>query len=296
MPRAHANGIELEWDEFGAADAPPLLLIMGLGAQMIAWDEDFCRLLAGRGLRVIRFDNRDVGLSTRIEGRGPNVLAALMGDTSSAAYTLDAMADDAAGLLDALDIEAADVVGASMGGMIAQTLAIRHPHKVKTLTSIMSTTGASDVGQPAPEAIALLVTRPPVDRESAIDYGVGVSRVLSSPGFPFDEARARARATLSYDRGFNPVGVGRQLVAILASGDRTPRLRSLRVPTLVIHGDRDPLVTKSGGEATAQAVPGARLLIIPGMGHDLPLRWETIVDAISELIATAGARLSVVTA
>ena len=287
MPRAPANGIELEWEEFGEPDAPPLLLIMGLGAQMIAWDEEFCRLLAARGFRVIRFDNRDAGLSTRIEGRRPNLLAALTGDFSSAAYRLDDMADDAAGLLDALGIEAADVVGASMGGMIAQTLAIRHPHKVKTLTSIMSTTGAPDVGQPSPDAITLLVTRPPADRERAIEYGVLISRVLSSPGFPFDEERARERATRSYDRGFYPISVGRQLLAVLASGDRTPALRSRRVPTLVIHGDGDPLVTKSGGEATAAAVPGARLLMIPGMGHDLPRSlWETIVAAISEHIAT----------
>lgn len=287
MPRAHVNGIDLEWDDFGEADAPAVLLIMGLGAQMVTWDAEFCLLLASRGFRVIRFDNRDAGLSTKIDGPSPNLLAALTGDFSSAAYTLDDMADDAAGLLDALRIEAADVVGASMGGMIAQTLAIRHPHKVKTLTSIMSTTGAPDVGQPSPETIALLLTRPPLDRDSVIEYGVATSRVLSSPGFPFDETRARARATASYDRGFNPVGVGRQLLAILASGDRTSALRSLRVPTLVIHGDRDPLVTKSGGEATAAAIPGARLIMIPGMGHDLPRPlWETIVDAISELIAT----------
>jgi pimeloyl-ACP methyl ester carboxylesterase len=287
MARAHVNGIELEWDDFGEADAPPLLLIMGLGAQMIAWDDDFCRLLAARRFRVIRFDNRDAGRSTRFDGHAPRVLQALSGDVSSAAYTLEDMADDAAGVLDALGIDAADVVGASMGGMIAQTLAIRHPEKVRTLTSIMSTTGAPDVGQPTPAMLGVLLNRPPVDRASAIEWSVATSRVLSSPGFPFDEDRARTRAGRSYDRGFNPAGVGRQLVAILASGDRTPALRALRVPTLVIHGDRDPLVSVSGGEATAAAIPGARLMIVPGMGHDLPRQlWETIVSAVAELIAT----------
>jgi pimeloyl-ACP methyl ester carboxylesterase len=288
MPTAHANGIDLEWEEFGSADDPPLLLIMGLGAQMIVWDEEFCELIAARGFRVIRFDNRDTGLSTKIEGGPPpDLLAAFTGDTSSASYTLDDMADDAAGLLDALGIAAAHVVGASMGGMIAQTLAIRHPHKVQTLTSIMSTTGALDVGQPEPSAVALLLTPPPVDRAGFIEHSIGTSRVLTSPGFPFDEEGARGRAARSYDRCFHPAGVGRQLLAILASGDRTPALRSLRVPTLVVHGDADPLVTPSGGRATAAAVPGARLLMIPGMGHDLPRgAWETIADAIVELETT----------
>jgi pimeloyl-ACP methyl ester carboxylesterase len=288
MPRAHANGIDLEWEEFGNADDPPLLLIMGLGAQMIVWDDEFCALIAARGFRVIRFDNRDVGLSTKIEGGPtPDLLAAFTGDASSASYTLDDMADDAAALLDELGITSAHVMGASMGGMIAQTLAIRHPQKVQTLTSIMSTTGALDVGQPDPAVIPLLLTPPPVDRAGYIEHSVGGSRVLTSPGFPFDEERTRARAAESYDRCFDPAGGARQLLAILASGDRTPALGSVRVPTLVVHGDADPLVTPSGGRATAAAVPGARLLMIPGMGHDLPREaWETIVDAIVELVAT----------
>jgi pimeloyl-ACP methyl ester carboxylesterase len=288
MPRAHANGIDLEWEEFGDADDPPLLLIMGLGAQMIAWDDDFCGLIAARGFRVVRFDNRDTGLSTKIEGGpAPDVLAAITGDTTSASYTLDDMADDAAALLDALGITSAHVVGASMGGMIAQTLAIRHPHKVQTLTSIMSTTGALDVGQPDPAAVALLLEPPPLDRAGFIEHSVGASRVLASPGFPFDDDLERARAARSYDRSFHPAGVGRQLLAIVASGDRTPALRTLQVPTLVIHGEGDRLVTPSGGRATAAAVPGARLLMIPGMGHDLPRQaWEPIADAIGELVAT----------
>ena len=288
MPRAHANGIDLEWEEFGNADDPPLLLIMGLGGQMIVWDEEFCALVASHGFRVIRFDNRDVGLSTKIEGGPePDLLAAFTGDTSSASYTLDDMADDAAGLLDALGIAAAHVVGASMGGMIAQTLAIRHPDKVQTLTSIMSTTGALDVGQPDPAAIPLLLKPPPLDRAGYIEHSVDSSRVLTSPGFPFDEEGTRERAARSFDRCFHPAGVGRQLLAIMASGDRTPALRALHVPTLVVHGEGDPLITPSGGRATAAAVPGARLLMIPGMGHDLPREaWDTIVDAIVELVAT----------
>jgi pimeloyl-ACP methyl ester carboxylesterase len=287
MPRAHANGIDLEWEEFGNADDPPLLLVMGLGAQMTAWDDEFCALVAARGFRVIRFDNRDVGLSTKIDGGPtPDLLAAVTGDASSASYTLDDMADDAAGLLDVLGITSAHVVGASMGGMIAQTLAIRHPDKVQTLTSIMSTTGALDVGQPDPATIPLLLTPPPVDRAGFIEHSVGSSRVLTSPGFPFDEERTRARSAESYDRCFYPVGAARQLLAILVSGDRTPALRALQVPTLVVHGDGDPLVTPSGGQATAAAVPGARLLMMPGMGHDLPREaWDTIVDAIVELVA-----------
>jgi pimeloyl-ACP methyl ester carboxylesterase len=288
MPRAHANGIDLEWEEFGDADDPPLVLIMGLGAQMIAWDDEFCSMIAARGFRVVRFDNRDSGLSTKIDGGpAPDLLAAFTGDTSSASYTLDDMADDAAGLLDALGIAEAHLVGASMGGMIAQTLAIRHPKKVQTLTSIMSTTGALDVGQPEPTAVALLLSPPPVTRDAFIEHTVATSRVLASPGFPFDEERIREVAARSYDRCFQPAGVGRQLLAIIASGDRTPALRSLRMPTLVIHGDADPLVTPSGGRATAEAVPGARLVVIPGMGHDLPRGvWATIVDAIVELEAT----------
>ena len=288
MPRAHANGIDLEWEEFGKPDDPALVLIMGLGAQMIAWDDELCGMIAGHGYHVIRFDNRDVGLSTKLDGApAPDVLAAFTGDMSSASYTLDDMADDTAGLLDVLGIGSAHVVGASMGGMIAQTLAIRHPLKVHTLTSIMSTTGALDVGQPEPATVPLLITPPPADRAGFVEHSVRTSRVLSSPGFPFDEERARERGGRTYDRGFHPAGVGRQLLAVVASGDRTPALRSLRLPTLVIHGDADPLIAPSGGRATAAAVPGARLLMIPGMGHDLPRgSWETITDAIVELVAT----------
>jgi pimeloyl-ACP methyl ester carboxylesterase len=293
MPRATANGIELEWDELGPRDGPPLVLVMGLGAQMIMWDDEFCELLAGRGFHVIRFDNRDAGLSTKIEGGPPpDLFAALMGDTSSAAYTLDDMADDAVGLLDALGISVAHVVGASMGGMIAQTMAIRHPEKVLTLTSIMSTTGNAQVGQPSPEALPRLMRPAPTEREAFIEHFVGTTRVLAAPGAPIDEDRTRARAGRSFDRCFYPIGFLRQLLAIAASGDRTPALRSLHVPTLVIHGDGDPLIDPSGGRATADAIPDARLLMLPGMGHDLPQAvWGTIADALVDLIATAQERV-----
>jgi pimeloyl-ACP methyl ester carboxylesterase len=291
MPFAKANGIELDYDTFGAKTDPPLLLIMGFSVQKIAWDTELCQLLAGRGFFVIRYDNRDVGLSTKIEGgQQPDITAAMSGNTSSASYVLDDMADDAAGLLDDLGLPAAHVVGASMGGMIAQCLAINHPDKVLSLCSIMSTTGNPAVGQPSPDAIATLLTPPPRTREEALDRAVTVTDVIGSPGYPRDETRIRERAGQSWDRNHDPRGVARQLVAILASPDRTPALAGVRVPTLVIHGEADPLIAPSGGKATAAAVPGAELLVIPGMGHDLPVdTWPTIVDAIVANTARAAA-------
>jgi pimeloyl-ACP methyl ester carboxylesterase len=259
--------------------------VMGLGTQMIAWDEELCQRFADRGFFVIRFDNRDVGLSTKIEAPDLDVAAAigaaLAGQPPDAPYLLTDMADDAFGLLDHLGIDRAHVVGASMGGMIAQTMAIARPERVATLTSIMSTTGDPDVGTATPEAMALLMTRPPADREAYVANAVASSRLLHGPVLPFDEARAADRAARSFDRCFHPAGVGRQLVAIIASGDRTAALADVAVPTLVIHGDVDPLVNHSGGVATAKAVPGAQLLTIAGMGHGLPPeRWDEIVDAI----------------
>jgi pimeloyl-ACP methyl ester carboxylesterase len=255
---------------------------MGFSAQMTYWHEDLCRQIADRGYRVIRFDNRDVGLSSRIEDAPmPDVLAALDGDTSSAGYTLDDMADDAAGLLDFLGIERAHVVGASMGGMIAQLVACRHPQRVLSLCSIMSTTGDPDVGQPSDEARAALLTPPPPSAEEAADRGWAVAQVIGSPGFPRDEAEIRKRASDAWERSHDPMGVARQLVAILASADRTPVLCDIDVPTLVVHGADDPLVSASGGEATATAIPGSELLLVDGMGHDLPRgAWPQIVDAI----------------
>jgi pimeloyl-ACP methyl ester carboxylesterase len=286
MPRAQANGIELEYDTRGDAAAPPLLLVMGLGAQMTAWDDELCDQLAAAGFFVIRFDNRDAGLSTKIESAdGFDVMsaigAALSGGTPDAPYLLRDMADDAFGLLDHLGVERAHVVGASMGGMIAQTMAITHPERVATLTSIMSTTGDRAVGTATPEALAILMTRPPTDREEYVANAVTTSRLLHGGVLPFDERRAAERAAGFYDRCFYPAGVGRQLVAILASGDRTGDLAGCRIPTLVIHGDADPLVDHSGGVATAKAVPEAELLTIEGMGHDLPVeRWSDVVEAV----------------
>ena len=294
MPRAQANGMELEYDTTGDPAAPPLLLVMGLGAQMIAWEDEFCERLAGHGFWVIRFDNRDVGLSTKVDVEGFSVPAAigaaLSGGPVDAPYLLTDMADDAFALLDHLGVERAHVVGASMGGMIAQTMAIARPDRVATLTSIMSTTGAQDVGNATPEALAILMTSPPTDRDEYLTNAVSTSRLLHGPVLPFDEERAARRAAASFDRCFYPAGVGRQLVAILASGDRTPSLAGCQVPTLVIHGDADPLVSHTGGAATAAAVPGAQLLTIEGMGHDLPVeKWDEVVDAIVAHTGRAGA-------
>ncbi|HEV7885976.1 MAG TPA: alpha/beta hydrolase [Acidimicrobiales bacterium] len=290
MPHATANGITIEYDEFGSPEDPALLLIMGLGTQMIAWDEAFCRQLAAEGFRVVRFDNRDVGLSQKIEdGPRPDVLAAMQGDTSSAAYTLDDMAADAGGLLDALGIDAAHIVGASMGGMIAQTFAINYPERTLSLCSIMSTTGAPTAGQPHPEIIPILLGPRPAGREDAMDRAEAAVRAFGSRGLPVDWAAVRERAGQSYDRCFYPIGFARQLVAIIASGDRTERLRQLDVPTVVIHGTDDKLIDPSGGEATAAAIPGAEHIVIEGMGHDLPApAWPAIVGAIVRNTARAG--------
>jgi pimeloyl-ACP methyl ester carboxylesterase len=289
---ASVNGIEIAYEAFGDSAHPTVLLIMGLGVQMLGWDEEFCRMLAGRGYRVVRFDNRDVGHSTKlVDAPRPDVMAAAAGDTSSAGYLLDDMAEDCVGLLDELGVEAAHVVGASQGGMIAQAVAIGHPERVLSLTSIMSTTGDRAVGQPHPEAISALLTRPPGDREGFVEFAVGAWRVICSPGFDADEEALRGRAGASYDRGIFPDGTGRQLVAILASGDRTEALRRLDVPATVIHGMNDVLVDVSGGRATAAAIPGARLELIEGMGHDLPRAlWRRLIDLIVANAGRAGAR------
>jgi pimeloyl-ACP methyl ester carboxylesterase len=288
MPRAHANRIEIEYESIGDPEDPPLLLVMGLGAQMILWPDEFCEALADRGHHVVRFDNRDAGLSTRLDPAGlPDVMGALgavaQGRPVDAPYRLSDMAADAAGLLDALDLPSAHVVGASMGGMIAQTLAIEHPARVRTLTSIMSTTGDPSLPQAKPEAMAVLLTPPPTERAAAIEHGVHLWRTIGSPGFAFDEAEVRAMAARTFDRGPSPAGTARQLVAILASGSRRDALAAVRAPTLVIHGAADPLIPVEAGRATAAAVPGAELLEIEGMGHDLPRAlWPTLVDAIAK--------------
>lgn len=290
MPTIEVNDIEICYESFGADDAPPLLLVMGLGAQMTLWSPGFISELLERGFRVIRFDNRDVGLSSKTEGDAPDVMAlyakSLAGEPVDAPYTLSTMADDAVGLLDALGIEAAHVVGASMGGMIVQTMAIEHADRMLSMTSIMSTTGASDVGQPDPAAIGALLAPPATNRADAIASNVATSKLIS--GSLFDEAEARARAAESYDRCFHPAGPAFQIAAIAATGDRTERLRDVTLPTLVIHGREDPLVTLSGGEATAAAVPGADLLVLGQMGHDVPREyWDRIADSISGLALSA---------
>ena len=284
MPRAQVNnGIELEYETFGDQTKPALLLIMGLGVQMLGWDENFCNALADRGFFVIRFDNRDVGLSTHTEGPVPNVMQLMAQDYSSATYTLDDLAEDTAGLLDHLGISAAHVVGASMGGMIGQTLAAKHPDRVLSLTSIMSTTGNLEVGQPRPEALPALITPMPADRAGYIDAALNAFKVIGSPKYPADAERLRDVIGRSYDRSYNPVGFLRQIAAVLASGDRTEALRSIKAPTLVMHGEDDPLIVKSGGEATAAAIPGAKLVLIPGWGHDLPPQlWPQFIDEIVE--------------
>jgi len=284
---AEANGIRLCYDTFGDANAPPLVLVMGLAAQMIAWDDAFCAQLAARGYRVIRFDNRDIGLSTRFDAAGvPDIgaalMAALQGKAVSAPYRLEDMALDTVGLLDALGIERAHVVGASMGGAIAQTLAIHHPQRLRTLTSIMATSGAPGLPPPTPEAMAVLMKPTPADFESYAQSYAQTWKVLRAGSFPEDEARDRAKAEQNFARGLSPAGVARQLAAILASGSRQPALASVTVPTLVIHGDADPLVPLACGLDVARTVPGSRLAVMEGMGHALPISfWPRIIDAIA---------------
>ncbi len=282
-----ANGIQIAYEAFGSPGDPPVMLVMGLGTQMLGWDEDFCRELAGRGHHVVRFDNRDVGLSTHLhDAPTPDPQAALSGDTSSASYRLEDMAADAVGLLDALGLNSAHFVGVSMGGMIVQTLAIEHPDRIRSLVSIMSTTGNPQVGQPTPAAVQALLKPPATTKEEMIDSAVDSFRVIGSPGFPFDEERLRTRAALSFDRAYDPAGFGRQLVGIFASGDRTPRLGGVAVPTLVIHGREDPLVSLTGGEATAAAIEGAEFMAVEGMGHDLPIEvWPRVIDGIVATVA-----------
>ncbi len=284
---ARANGIELCHDTFGDPQAPPLLLIMGLAAQMIAWDDEFCAQLAARGYHVIRFDNRDMGLSTRFTEAGvPDVAAAfaaaMQGKPVSAPYMLSDMADDAVGLLDTLGIDKAHVVGLSMGGAIGQTLAIQHAQRLRTLTSIMATTGDPGLPPPTPEALAMLFKPTPTDQAGYFESYRQTWKMLRVGSFPLDEARDLARAGQNFARGLNPAGVARQLTAILASGSRKEALAAVKVPTLVMHGDIDPLVPLACGIDTAKSVPGAKLLIIEGMGHALPISmWPQIIDAIA---------------
>jgi pimeloyl-ACP methyl ester carboxylesterase len=265
-------GIEIAYERLGNPDAPAVLLIMGLGGQSIHWPDAFCQALVNAGFQIIRFDNRDAGLSTHLtDVPAPDLRAALAGDLSSVSYTVSDMAADSVGLLHVLGVESAHVVGASMGGAIAQTMAIEHPNRVCSLTSMMSTTGNKQVGQPSPDVLRETFSGPPaVTRDEVIQQMLRVRRAVGSPGYPRDEKEDAALAGRAYDRSYDPVGTARQAIATVASGDRTNRLRRLTVPTLVIHGLADRMCDISGGRATAEAIPGAELVLIEGMGHDLP--------------------------
>lgn len=285
MPRAALDhGIELEYDTFGSSDDPALVLVMGFTAQMTAWEPDFCRQLADRGRFVVRFDNRDCGLSSKLDGQDVDPMAFIAAATAGqpvppAPYGLSDMAADVVGLLDHLGRDRAHVVGASMGGMIVQTLAIEHAERLLSATSIMSTVGDLAYGQATPEALGVLLTPPAPTREAAVERA-GAFAVWSSKRW-FDVDKAKARMGAAFDRSFYPEGATRQLAAIYVSGDRTEALRSVTTPTLVIHGLDDTLIAPSGGRRTAELVPGAHLLEVADMGHDLPEPlWPLITGAI----------------
>jgi pimeloyl-ACP methyl ester carboxylesterase len=293
MPTTTANGITIAYEDHGDPAAPPILLVMGLGGQLTLWPIEFVEALVARGYRVIRYDNRDIGLSEKFTAAGiPNVrrllVRSLIGLRSHVPYTLADMAKDGVGLLDALGIERAHVVGASMGGMISQHLAFSHPGRVQSLTSVMSTTGNRWLPRAKREAMDVLLKRPQTDDiETLVAYGKHAARTIGSPGYPPDDARLDTRIRSDLARSFHPSGPARQLAAIIADGDRRKRLRAVTAPTLVIHGEADPLVPVAGGIDTAKHVPGARLENIPGMGHDLPL---ALVDRLADLVTGHAAR------
>ncbi|MCP2270999.1 Pimeloyl-ACP methyl ester carboxylesterase [Actinokineospora diospyrosa] len=281
-------GITVAFERFGDPADPPVLLLMGGGAQMINWPEGFCAELVARGLHVVRFDNRDTGRSSRVEnGPEPDLRAAMAGDFSSASYTLSDMAADTVGLVDRLGLERVHLVGASMGGMIAQTVAVEFPQRVLSLTSIMSTTGDPAVGQADLRALGA-VGAPPGTRAEFVRWQVAALRAVSSPGFAFDEAGAAERAGRVFDRGFDLTGMLRQSVAVLASGDRTEKLRGLQLPTVVIHGTEDRMCDVSGGRATAAAIPGAELVLVDGLGHGFPREvWPVFADHVLGVVRIA---------
>jgi pimeloyl-ACP methyl ester carboxylesterase len=293
---ARANGIDICYEIFGDADAEPMLLIMGLGAQMVLWPDAFCQQLAARGFRVIRFDNRDIGQSSKLSGGKrltPLELLKLrfLRIPVSAPYKLRDMAEDTIGLMDQLRIRSAHLVGCSMGGMIAQEIAITFPERVRSLTSIMSTTGNPKVPPPTREATAVLMAPPPQTRDEYIARFAQNWKVLRAGSFPEDEALDRGLAERCFARGLNPAGVGRQFRAILASGSRKARLRNVKAPTLVIHGTVDPLVHPMGGQDTAASIPGAKLIMIERMGHAMPIpMWPEIIDAIDRHAHGASAK------
>lgn len=290
METLSVGSVELAYETFGRGGDPPVILVMGLGAQLHYWHEGFCEELAGRGLCIVRFDNRDVGCSTHFAQDGPVDLSALSAEHPPP-YTLHDMARDVAGLIEGLGLESAHLVGISLGGFIVQCAAIDHPERVRSLTSMSSTTGDTQVGQGRPEALAKLFEPPTArTREAVVSHTLDVSRVIGSPGFDLDEAWLSERTGRAFDRCYDPEGVVRQTAAILVAGDRTSGLRGLHMPALVVHGSEDPLVDVSGGRATAEAIPGAELLVVEGMGHDLPRAvWSRVADAIEATVRRAEA-------
>ncbi len=286
-----SNGISIAYETLGNPSAVPVLLVMGLGGQMIAWDDDFCTMLADRGHHVIRFDNRDIGLSTHLDQAAPGrPVGAFLGRRP--AYVIADMAQDTAGLIAQLDVGSVHVVGVSMGGCISQSLTLGHPQLVRSLTSISSSTGSRRVGHPRLDVAATLLLRKPAkDREEAIALSESMFRRIGSPGYPFDVERLRRISGLAYDRRYDPAGGRRQFAAILGSPDRTSALRSVAVPALVMHGEADPLIGVSGGAATAAAIPHARFVRFTGMGHDLPEPlWARFADEITRTVEAGEAR------
>ena len=282
------RGIELCCETFGDRSDPPLLLVMGLGMQMLHWPPGLIAILIERGHYVVRFDNRDRGRSTHVTTPPPSRMRLLTRRFGPDQYTLEDMALDTVGLLDALELDSAHLVGVSMGGMIAQTVAATRPRRVRSLTSIMSTTGSRRAGQPKPHILPALLKPAPRERDAYVEHMLGVLTAIGAPGDVLDTPEGRAYLAHTHERDPDVRGTGRQLAAILASGDRTKRLHGITAPTLVIHGDKDPLITPSGGRATAKAIAGARLMLVPGMGHGLPERlWPQLVDAIAEHVAAA---------
>lgn len=289
MPQIAANGIQIEYEDYGDKSDPALLLVMGLGAQLTLWPMELVDALVERGFRVIRYDNRDIGLSHKFDGvKAPGILRAMLmtrfGFTPKVPYKLSDMAADAVGLLDALDIEKAHIVGASMGGMITQHIGFGFPDRVLSLTSIMSTTGHAKLSRASTEAMKALTTRPK-DAELATirEHGLMLSRAIGSPGYRADPDVIRAKAELNFKRSFYPEGMSRQIAAIIADGDRRGRLKGITAPTLVIHGEADPLVPVDGGHDTAAHIPGATIKLFPGMGHDLPIELvEPMADVVAE--------------
>jgi pimeloyl-ACP methyl ester carboxylesterase len=294
MTNVVANGIQIEYETFGEPSSPALLLVAGIGGQMMGWDEELCKQWAQKGLYVIRFDNRDVGLTTKMEEAGVPDLDAVIkavknGEKANVPYTMGDMADDAVGLLDALKINKAHICGISMGGIITQTISFKHPSRVLSMTQIYSTSSNPDLPQTKPEVMELLLTTPPPGREGYIEYQMKLYKTIHGPGFPFDEAWHRRLASHSYDRAYYPQGKARQFAAITAQGNRKALLTSITAPTLVIHGTDDPLVLVAAGIDSAEAIPGAELMIIEGMGHDMPHdgAWPRIVEAVTAHVRKA---------